>query len=270
MKFEKPVLSGMFGRLPGEVIKLYSKNEEKTSETKSSNGQLSCESSNVNEIINDWQFNDHGQFSDNDQINDHGQDSDNDKINDHGQVSYNHQINYHGQFSDKHQINDNGQFSDNHQINDHGHFSDNVQINHSSYTHSREELLSMFIAERLSQLQPVPPSQIPASMTKNRNPLLSLPHITDKCKDKNVKKIRKNKTDSKLPKSNSMKSKNQTLREEQASIASKFRENIAVHENTNGIKMYQCQLCEESSFQSILIQDYFLCVFFQFSNFFSF
>ena len=50
-------------------------------------------------------------------------------------------------------------------------------------------------------------------------------------------------------KSNEKKNGNKSLREEQALIAIKFREHISVQKDSDGVQMYQCQLCKESSFQ---------------------
>ena len=39
--------------------------------------------------------------------------------------------------------------------------------------------------------------------------------------------------------------KNQSLRDEQAMIATKFKENISIEETSGGIQFYKCRLCKE-------------------------
>ena len=97
----------------------------------------------------------------------------------------------------------------------------------------------------LSQLKPIPISQIPHAMFDNPMPDISI----TKQNLKNSKKIRKSKKKSSSPKSN-VNNRNKSLREELAEIEKKVRENIYVEKNIDGTKTYQCQLCQEIYFIS--------------------
>ena len=132
----------------------------------------------------------------------------------------------------------------------------------------------IFVHQLLSQLKPVPPSEIPEHMMKTHSPDLFCdpvmldepghPELLDgssfpeplenpnqmleaeKPKYRNKKKPAKAK-----PKKNAIKqiksNKNRSLREEQAENLMKFKENILITEDSGGgSKKYQCKLCEVS------------------------
>ena len=102
--------------------------------------------------------------------------------------------------------------------------------------------------ETLSQLSPVPESEIPEKFKMTPIPLLPELEIKSKQKKGNQKskKIKPLPLKSTKPGLN----KNLSLREEQAEIAKKFKENIAVKEGSDGLKFYQCNLCQEIHFIS--------------------
>ena len=97
----------------------------------------------------------------------------------------------------------------------------------------------------LSQLTPVAIADVSEHMQKQ-----PLPSIFDKpSKTNKPKRLKKAKESPDSTKSKV--NKNQSLREEQAAISQKFNENIAIKENSSGIKYFQCKLCQVFSFQLI-------------------
>ena len=104
-----------------------------------------------------------------------------------------------------------------------------------------EEQLSISVSERLSKLIPVHPSEIPFTMTiVPRPPLSCLANSAIAPTTKPGSAI-KNISPRKLGKLVTTKRNlNQGLRNEQASIAVKFREHILVRDNSDGSKQYQC------------------------------
>ena len=112
--------------------------------------------------------------------------------------------------------------------------------------HHGWEELSGWDGASLLHLEPVPISLIPQTYFENPLPDVIRAEI-NKTADaatvgKTGKKIKINhaKKKSDQPKSN----KNQGLKDEQAKIATEFRENITVKITLEGMKFFQCKLCE--------------------------
>ena len=102
--------------------------------------------------------------------------------------------------------------------------------------------------ETLSQLSPIPESEI--SDQFRRTPMPLLPELEIKSKQKKGKQKSKRIKPLPLKSTKSGLNKNLSLREEQAEIAKKFKENIAIKEGRDGLKFYQCNLCQEIHFIS--------------------
>ena len=127
-------------------------------------------------------------------------------------------------------------FADDWQHRDINELSDDTLTDQASHTFNQELIVSQAFHEESE----------PSHTFDEESLAIHILNQESKSKD-----ITKSKTDSKLSKSHLKKGKNQTLKEEQASIALKFRETISVFENCDGIKMYQCKLCKECSFHFI-------------------
>ena len=105
------------------------------------------------------------------------------------------------------------------------------------------------VAEILSKLLPVPESEVPKHL--KTNPIPSLPELKIPATQRKPKKSTKGDIDpqkSTVSKIN----RNLGLREEQAEIAKRFHENIAIRVNSEGLKYFQCNLCQGIHFISTL------------------
>ena len=90
----------------------------------------------------------------------------------------------------------------------------------------------------LNNLEPVPFEQIPDKFMAIPIPdsvRTEVVKIAEKARVKQAKK-----KDSAKPKVN----RNQSLRDEQAMKALKFKENIVIKKSSEGTKYYQCKLCQ--------------------------
>ena len=100
----------------------------------------------------------------------------------------------------------------------------------------------------LLRLEPVPVSLIPEAYMENPLPdkiradLNKTAHEVTGGKTGKKLKLNTSKKKSDQPKPN----RNQGLKDEQAKIATEFRENISIRKTLEGIKFFQCKLCEGS------------------------
>ena len=248
MNFEKPVLSGMFGKTPPrEVIKLFD-NTCSELERNQLRGEVLSRDNLRDKLHQHGEFDQHVQLNQPGQHHQHGEHS---QLHKPGEIiqtvnltkcsnSHSSEVNNYVRLSHF------NKFSDDWQLRDINELIDTIKLNDNTLTDQASQAFAEVshtfnegseVSHTFNQESHT--SQIPEAMT--HNPLPSTESIS--------KKITKSKTISKPSKENLKKGKNQSLKEEQASIALKFRETISVFENCNGIKMYQCQLCKECSFQ---------------------
>ena len=236
MNFEKPVLSGMFGKTPPrEVIKLFD-NTCGELESNQHRGEVLSQDNLCGKLHQHGEVNQPGQLNQPCQLNHHGQHHKPGEIIQSVNVTKPSKLNQHNsdiQFSNGNQS---SKFADDWQHRDINELSDDTLTDQASHTFNQEFIVSQAFHEESE----------PSHTFDEESLAIHTLNQESKSKD-----ITKSKTDSKLSKSHLKKGKNQTLKEEQASIALKFRETISVFENCDGIKMYQCKLCKECSFHFI-------------------
>ena len=98
--------------------------------------------------------------------------------------------------------------------------------------------ITQIVARLISNLKPVPLSQIPQNMLKTPVPKLS------EFKKSKAGKVKEVKAKLKKQKAPFPTNKNKSLREEAAENDALFKSNISIVDHPDGIQTFQCRLCE--------------------------